>query len=78
MMTVQAGGPTAGQGVALASIEDSADTISVAERPNLSNNYGYTSDSDCGCPDASVGPYSPYCSNGSFFFDQANHLAAVE
>ncbi len=70
MMTVESGG--LGWGVSLAAIQDPSDTIAVAERPNLSNNYGYTSNADCGCPDASVGPYSPYCSNGAFFFDQAN------
>jgi prepilin-type N-terminal cleavage/methylation domain-containing protein/prepilin-type processing-associated H-X9-DG protein len=72
MFTTEAGGIKPGLGVALASIGDPSGTIAVAERPNLANNYGYTSNADCGCPDATSGPYSPYCSNGSFFFDQAN------
>jgi prepilin-type N-terminal cleavage/methylation domain-containing protein/prepilin-type processing-associated H-X9-DG protein len=69
MMSPLSGG--LGLGVSLAAIDDAADTIAVAERPNLSNNYGYTANADCGCPDAAVGPYSSYCSNGSYYFDQA-------
>jgi len=70
MNTPDSGG--LGWGVSLATIDDPADTIMVAERPNLYNNYGYISNSDVGCPDASAGPYSAYCSNGTYYFDQAN------
>jgi prepilin-type N-terminal cleavage/methylation domain-containing protein/prepilin-type processing-associated H-X9-DG protein len=59
-----------GLGVGLADIQDPSDTISVAERPNLANNYGYTANADCGCPDSTAGPYSPYCSDGSYFYGQ--------
>jgi prepilin-type N-terminal cleavage/methylation domain-containing protein/prepilin-type processing-associated H-X9-DG protein len=76
MFTLAGGAPagsTPGLGVALAFIGDPSGTIAVAERPNLANNYGYTSNSDCGCPDASAaGSLSMYCSDGADFFDQAN------
>ncbi len=62
MMTPLSGG--LGLGVSLAAIGDPSGTIAVAEHPNLSNNYGYQAASDCGCPDSTVGPYSPYCNNG--------------
>jgi prepilin-type processing-associated H-X9-DG protein len=69
MVSTFAGG--LGWGVSLTTIDDPSDTIMVAERPNLANNYGYTANSDCGCPDDSAGPYSPYCNNG-FGFGQTH------
>jgi len=70
MMSTLAGG--LGWGVSLATIDDPADTIMVAERPNLANNYGYTANSDCGCPNDSATPYSPYCNNGTYGFGQTH------
>ena len=48
MVSTFAGG--LGWGVSLTTIDDPSDTIMVAERPNLANNYGYTANADCGCP----------------------------
>jgi len=44
-----------GFGVKLAGIDDPSGTIMVAERPNIANNYDYVANSDCGCPDSSMG-----------------------
>ena len=52
-----------GWGVSLATIDDPADTIMVAEKPKIWNNFGYTSQSGVGCPDSRSEPSSvyPYC-----------------
>jgi prepilin-type processing-associated H-X9-DG protein len=42
-------------GVSLAGIDDPSGTIMVCERPSQWNNYGYDSNSGCGCPDKSGG-----------------------
>jgi len=62
-----------GQGVALSQISDPADTIMVAEKPKIWNNFGYVSQSGVGCPDASGGGCHPYCvGDAGESYDQAS------
>ncbi|HUJ08615.1 MAG TPA: DUF1559 domain-containing protein [Verrucomicrobiae bacterium] len=72
MKSYMANPTTGGMGVSLAVIDDPSDTIMVAERPNLANNFGYTANSDCGCPDDTVGPYSDYCNDGVYGYGQTH------
>ncbi|HUK81708.1 MAG TPA: prepilin-type N-terminal cleavage/methylation domain-containing protein [Verrucomicrobiae bacterium] len=65
------GGPSLG--VSLARIEDPSGTIMVAERPNPGSWFDGVANSDCGCPDASVGPYSDFCSYGGYTYGQAEY-----
>ncbi|HUJ08616.1 MAG TPA: type II secretion system protein [Verrucomicrobiae bacterium] len=44
-----------GEGVSLASISDPSDTIMVAEKPRIWNNFGYVSQSGVACPDSTAG-----------------------
>jgi prepilin-type processing-associated H-X9-DG protein len=54
-----------GWGVSLATIDDPADTIMVAEKPKIWNNFGYTSQSGVGCPNSMVGASIPYCAGAA-------------
>jgi prepilin-type N-terminal cleavage/methylation domain-containing protein/prepilin-type processing-associated H-X9-DG protein len=59
-----------GLGVSLAAIDDPSGTIMVCERPSQWNNYGYDSNSGCGCPDGSASPDN-FCV-GAETYDQDN------
>jgi prepilin-type N-terminal cleavage/methylation domain-containing protein/prepilin-type processing-associated H-X9-DG protein len=72
MKNGQIGGLHRGWGVSLAQIGDPADTIMVAERPNLANNYGYIANADCGCPNDGAGACGPFCFADTFGYGQTH------